>query len=251
MNKTFSATPRSSPNRLTRAARAWTFATIGALTGLFAGLAQAAVTIDIASPRFAADAPVSDLGNGLSFAQGWWASSPSTGFRTFQLSTTETASANYGFLTSTEAFRLTNITVSFIGGNDTVDGWIEFYNGNQLVASGSDKLDSRLRALENPSLSFKVGVTGPGVITRSVTLAPQLATDLYYDRVTFAYANAGHPTNYAGIASFTLQAKNPNSNLGLVAVSPPPVPEPSTYAMMLAGIGAIGFMTRRRRKQQD
>ena len=28
-----------------------------------------------------------------------------------------------------------------------------------------------------------------------------------------------------------------------------PVPEPETYVLMLAGIGAVGFMSRRRRRQ--
>ena len=31
-------------------------------------------------------------------------------------------------------------------------------------------------------------------------------------------------------------------------VTTPPVPEPETYALMLAGLGLVGFMTRRRRK---
>jgi hypothetical protein len=30
--------------------------------------------------------------------------------------------------------------------------------------------------------------------------------------------------------------------------APPPVPEPETYALMLAGVAALSFMTRRRRK---
>jgi probable HAF family extracellular repeat protein len=39
------------------------------------------------------------------------------------------------------------------------------------------------------------------------------------------------------------------NNLGQVAVisSPIPIPEPETYAMMLAGLGLLGFIARRRK----
>lgn len=36
-------------------------------------------------------------------------------------------------------------------------------------------------------------------------------------------------------------------NLGTVT---PPVPEPETHALILAGLGVVGFLARRRKKQQ-
>ena len=34
----------------------------------------------------------------------------------------------------------------------------------------------------------------------------------------------------------------------VIGLSVTPVPEPETYALMLAGLGAVGFIARRRRK---
>ncbi|MEF7614569.1 PEP-CTERM sorting domain-containing protein [Aquincola sp. MAHUQ-54] len=45
--------------------------------------------------------------------------------------------------------------------------------------------------------------------------------------------------------TFTL-AYNASSNVVLYATGPAPVPEPGTYAMLLAGLGFVGLMTLRR-----
>jgi hypothetical protein len=48
-------------------------------------------------------------------------------------------------------------------------------------------------------------------------------------------------------SSISSQPQN-KLEVSLVAV-PVPVPEPETYAMMLAGLGALGWLARRRRTQ--
>ena len=44
------------------------------------------------------------------------------------------------------------------------------------------------------------------------------------------------------------QASNGAENFFVYRGALPPIPEPSTYALMLGGLGAVGFMARRRRK---
>jgi PEP-CTERM motif len=49
---------------------------------------------------------------------------------------------------------------------------------------------------------------------------------------------------------YKLSDSNPEQRVmgrqDVIIVTPPPIPEPSTYALMLAGIAAVGFVARRR-----
>ena len=57
-------------------------------------------------------------------------------------------------------------------------------------------------------------------------------------------------TDLNSLVSFggILTAATAINNLGQVAVSGiPPIPEPETYAMLLAGLGLLGFITRCRK----
>jgi hypothetical protein len=67
-------------------------------------------------------------------------------------------------------------------------------------------------------------------------------TDLDWQIFTGTFIAGGADT-----LNFTNLTGGPNEGILLDAVSIAPVPEPSTWAMMLLGFGAIGFAARRRR----
>jgi PEP-CTERM motif len=53
---------------------------------------------------------------------------------------------------------------------------------------------------------------------------------------------------FSGLAGIHVRSLAGGQSEGLVTTTTPPIPEPSTYALMLAGLGAVGFMARRRRQ---
>lgn len=79
--------------------------------------------------------------------------------------------------------------------------------------------------------------TNPGLGT--VTTLADSASLINGSTYTIAVAGTS-----LGVAGYT----------GIVALIPPavmaPVPEPETYAMLLAGLGMVGFITRRRQKSR-
>ncbi len=54
-------------------------------------------------------------------------------------------------------------------------------------------------------------------------------------------------TNTAQVLSVWKETNYPTQDLAVFA----PIPEPQTYAMMLAGLGLMGFLARRRKQEQD
>ncbi|RZS52095.1 PEP-CTERM sorting domain-containing protein [Sphaerotilus mobilis] len=159
--------------------------------------------------------------------------------RRFVLGTGEADNGTYAFLYSRDSFVLSSVTVVFNGGqSDSQDGWLEFYNGNSAtpVATGNDKAKDGTYV---GSMSFNIGGTQSS-LPRSFTMTANPAlTGLTYNRVLLVYGRESAAAQSVAVSTLQVQGQTA------------PVPEPSTYAMMLAGIGAIGFMTRRRKQSHD
>ena len=65
-------------------------------------------------------------------------------------------------------------------------------------------------------------------------------------RLYYTINNAIDPRACAGMGQSSFCGVSSQAN-GPVVMTVTPIPEPSTYALMLAGLGAVGFMARRRR----
>jgi hypothetical protein len=142
------------------------------------------------------------------------------------------------------------------GAGVTVTDCSGYYIGN-LNNNADFAAVKALLATEFPGASL-----GSGIIKQvnTSTSPVDLGTPLYGDTVIGVHwgggAGGGNTAFYrmtigAGFAGLTIATPNPAlgtgglSNVALYATQP--VPEPETYAMLVAGLAAIGFLARRRK----
>jgi hypothetical protein len=111
----------------------------------------------------------------------------------------------------------------------------------------------------------RASVNWTGPLSGNVTLATGSSSTTLLGSAGNANTNPGSTSSFAtyigdnlaaGVYSFKITStatgtSNTNRfNIDDFSANVTAVPEPETYAMMLAGLGAIGFMSRRRKKAQ-
>lgn len=86
---------------------------------------------------------------------------------------------------------------------------------------------------------------GQFVVTgyRNGTQVAQVAADTTLNQLTFL------ATNFTNVDSVSFELFNTSTIFVIDNISVNAVPEPGTYAMLLAGLGVIGAITRRRQRQ--
>ena len=217
----------------------------GAAVALCAGLAQAQVSVSIFNPGTSS---ISSLG----FVQ--------VG-NTLQISTTWTSTAG-SFLLIDGMNTAANYTVEHTITNNSGQTWTRFAN-ELLDPSGqsNDSLDplpqpsfvpaGYTTSNDNDGLSFAQG----SGLARTSSVFASLTVDELSDVRDFLDFFNGSQANGETDTFTTFGLRDNSSNQPfLLALRPnarsvPVIPEPETYALMLAGLGVVGFMARRNKRR--
>lgn len=90
--------------------------------------------------------------------------------------------------------------------------------------------------------SAPAGVNGPVI----VDFSGQFTGSNMYDADLASITPAGAANFYVNLHNALYPAGAIRGQLQYVGTATPPIPEPGTYALMLAGLGSVAFLTRRR-----
>lgn len=118
-----------------------------------------------------------------------------------------------------------------------------------IVAAGGGTFAAAAPAANSPFGSFNFGI----FCTSCANGAPGQQQDPLTFKVASSVLTDFQFLSTGGIAAFfaaDLISGSTTGAVGAPGVPVTPVPEPGTYALMLAGLGVMGFMANRRRKQQ-
>ena len=129
--------------------------------------------------------------------------------------------------------------------NQTILTWdnVGYYNGH------TDLLDSFQLVVRGPGYVIPAGEGTIGFFYKNM---PWINTDTSTTAAVGFGNGAGMSEVLEGSNTSTINAALTNHYIwfdqNLVVVPPPAIPEPETYALMLAGIAALGVVSRRRRR---
>lgn len=125
--------------------------------------------------------------------------------------------------------------------SNEVSGFSLTFSGDTIVGSFAHSLTD----LNSGGLVYTVGGTTLGSVPTGGTEG--LASNWFNASAGFSYASGLGPTNNLGGFAKDIATGATSSTTQLIQVTA--VPEPESYAMLLAGLGLVGAIAGRRRKQ--
>lgn len=149
---------------------------------------------------------------------------------------TVTSNFNNGTITNSATLIGNVFTVP---GDSFIDNWNFTIAPNEQFAAIAADIDN-LPAFEIDPSSFGAKLIGSSQTWNAV----KVGDTIRFDSMLLA------PGNYDLQIFGTIVGTIGGAYAGTISAFAVPVPEPETYAMMLAGLGMIGFMVRRRKSNQ-